>query len=172
MIDVARRNQCQACRFRKCLACNMRREGKSRFDFNVINLISRLWLRLKCVLSTQRPALNAFFIAVYSFFFHRASFRTGSSSTFRFGVVCLTFLQCAESDHFQITFDFFNQTRSISQQMHLTHVTVSGRFLILAFFANTFLSSVCVQKSVFRTVWVAFCAILGSTLFSLFHCKT
>lgn len=28
VIDVARRNQCQACRFKKCLAENMRREGE------------------------------------------------------------------------------------------------------------------------------------------------
>ncbi|RWS08949.1 hypothetical protein B4U79_12222 [Dinothrombium tinctorium] len=28
VIDVARRNQCQACRFKKCLEVNMRREGK------------------------------------------------------------------------------------------------------------------------------------------------
>lgn len=28
IVDVSRRNQCQACRFAKCLQANMRREGK------------------------------------------------------------------------------------------------------------------------------------------------
>lgn len=28
IVDVSRRNQCQACRFSKCLKANMRREGK------------------------------------------------------------------------------------------------------------------------------------------------
>lgn len=28
IVDVSRRNQCQACRFAKCLEANMRREGK------------------------------------------------------------------------------------------------------------------------------------------------
>jgi len=27
VVDVSRRNQCQACRFSKCLQANMRREG-------------------------------------------------------------------------------------------------------------------------------------------------
>lgn len=28
VVDVTRRNQCQACRFRKCLQVNMKRDGK------------------------------------------------------------------------------------------------------------------------------------------------
>lgn len=31
IVDVSRRNQCQACRFAKCLAANMRPEGKDRY---------------------------------------------------------------------------------------------------------------------------------------------
>lgn len=33
VVDVARRNQCQACRLKKCLAVNMRREGKRNLPF-------------------------------------------------------------------------------------------------------------------------------------------
>lgn len=28
VVDVTRRNQCQACRFKKCLHVNMKRDGK------------------------------------------------------------------------------------------------------------------------------------------------
>jgi hypothetical protein len=35
-VDVSRRNQCQACRFNKCLEANMRREGMFKHFFKVI----------------------------------------------------------------------------------------------------------------------------------------
>lgn len=44
IVDVSRRNQCQACRFSKCLKANMRREGKEKLSlilfkhFNHINI--------------------------------------------------------------------------------------------------------------------------------------
>ncbi len=34
-MDVSRRNQCQACRFAKCIEANMRREGK----LHILNII-------------------------------------------------------------------------------------------------------------------------------------
>lgn len=36
VVDVSRRNQCQACRFAKCLAANMRPEGKFSHHQNTI----------------------------------------------------------------------------------------------------------------------------------------
>lgn len=35
IVDVSRRNQCQACRFSKCLQANMRREGEIVIMFNI-----------------------------------------------------------------------------------------------------------------------------------------
>lgn len=32
IVDVSRRNQCQACRFRRCLEVKMKRDGKSIFQ--------------------------------------------------------------------------------------------------------------------------------------------
>ena len=31
IVDVTRRNQCQSCRFKKCLQVNMKKEGKAIF---------------------------------------------------------------------------------------------------------------------------------------------
>lgn len=39
IVDVSRRNQCQACRFAKCLQVNMRREGKI-FDICVCSVFN------------------------------------------------------------------------------------------------------------------------------------
>ncbi len=30
VVDVTRRNQCQSCRFKKCLAVNMKKEGEAK----------------------------------------------------------------------------------------------------------------------------------------------
>lgn len=35
IVDVSRRNQCQACRFSKCLQANMRREGEIVIMYNI-----------------------------------------------------------------------------------------------------------------------------------------
>ncbi|RWS28326.1 hypothetical protein B4U80_10470 [Leptotrombidium deliense] len=36
VIDVVRRNQCQSCRFKKCLQVNMRREGEFLIFFSLL----------------------------------------------------------------------------------------------------------------------------------------
>lgn len=41
IVDVSRRNQCQACRFSKCIKSNMRREGTFYFSMSFIRYILR-----------------------------------------------------------------------------------------------------------------------------------
>lgn len=53
VVDVTRRNQCQACRFKKCLQVNMKRDGKISnivithlthlVNFIIINKLSFIW---------------------------------------------------------------------------------------------------------------------------------
>lgn len=39
IVDVSRRNQCQACRFTKCLQVNMKRDGEFSIFFFYIELL-------------------------------------------------------------------------------------------------------------------------------------
>lgn len=52
VVDVSRRNQCQACRFSKCIKSNMRREGKCLYLLT--NYVQYPSLRYNCCTEAYR----------------------------------------------------------------------------------------------------------------------